>query len=462
VEVSVLEGYDILPSPPARVLGDDAAIAKHALFLGAIGSGKTHAITHYVRGLRFAADDVLVFFDTKGDFLDAFGSAFSQRAVLGPGGGETWNVFADVISDDGYDRADQVHEIASAIFSDALEQAGQNAFFASAARDVFGGVLLAMSREGVDYSNADLRKELDSGAGHLHNLLAAHDDLAGTARYLDDKTTAQAVLAFLQQTVSAAFSGMFRQQGSFSVRNFVRSKGGRALFVEYDMAIGARLLPAYRVLIDLAIKEALEIGRRPDNTGRVFFVLDEFALLPKLTHIADGINFGRGLGLRFIAGCQNISQVLFAYGQDSGRSILSGFGTVFAFRLMDAASRDLVRQRFGTNRKQLMMPAVVRTARDEREIINGNVIEDWALSSLRVGECVVAPSQGPPFRFTFPELQGQSWPGRLWRLDLHMQLHLLSDQARCDHLESVVTPCRHCGLHLPRSYRDHRHDERRQ
>ena len=417
MRVTVLEGFDILPEPPEPPRGmpvvpgmrgwiraDDVVIEKHALFLGAIGCGKTNAIQHLVRTLRGTAgpDDVFVFFDTKGDFLAAFRDAFGQHgyAVLGPGGDKTWNVFADLIEDDNYDRSDQVHEMASTIFSEATAHAGQHAFFASAARDIFAAVLLAMSREDKRYSNADLRARLESSADDLRDLLESHPDLTGTARYLEQQATAQSVLAFMQQTLGAAFSGEFRRPGAFSVREFIREKGKRALFVEYDIAIGARLLPVYRVLIDMAIKEALEIGRRGAR-GRVFFVLDEFALLPALSHIGDGINFGRGLGLRFIAGCQNVSQVLFAYGPEAGRSILSGFGTIFAFRLMDGASRDLVRQRFGTNHKQITTVAAVRSDRDQHDIITGNVIEDWAMSRLKRGECVVAPPEGPPFRFEF-------------------------------------------------------------
>lgn len=418
VRIAVIDGFDILPGPPEpsggiRAVGGargsipagDSAIRRHALFLGAIGTGKTNAIKHVIRALYTAAgpDDVFVFFDTKGDFLQAFRDTFGDagHAVLGPGGDVTWNVFSDLIEDDNYDRADQVEEIASTIFGKAVERAGQNDFFAAAARDVFSGVLLAMSREGNPYSNADLRTRLESSAEVLTDLLESHRDVAGTARYLENKATAVSVLAFMEQTVRAAFSGQFREPGEFSVREFIRGKGNRALFVEYDIAIGARLLPVYRVLIDMAIKEALEIGRR-EAPGRVFFILDEFALLPNLSHIGDGINFGRGLGLRFIVGCQSVSQVLSAYGPEAGRSILSGFGTIFAFRLMDAASRELVRQRFGMNRQQVTTVAAVRSLPDQHDVITGNVIEDWALSELRTGECVVTPPEGPPYRFDFP------------------------------------------------------------
>ena len=146
------------------------------------------------------------------------------------------------------------------------------------------------------------------------------------------------------------------------------------------------------------------------SRGSVFFVLDEFALLPQLSHISTGINFGRSLGLKFIAGTQNVSQVLKAYGAESGASILSGFGTVLAFRLMDDASRDLVRQRFGANRKQITTYAHVRSEGVQQVVVMGNVIEDWVLSGLALGQCIVSLPEGDPFFFAVQEYQPR--PGR--------------------------------------------------
>ena len=55
-----------------------------------------------------------------------------------------WNIFRD-LADDPRQRAEEAFEIASTIFSDELESAGQNMFFASAARDIFAGVLELMA-----------------------------------------------------------------------------------------------------------------------------------------------------------------------------------------------------------------------------------------------------------------------------------------------------------------------------
>jgi len=425
--VSILEGATVQPTPPiagspytgqpmravlqgsaGAIRFDDALLSKHVLFLGGIGTGKTNAMMQLIRDLRTRAepDDVFVIFDTKGDFLAEFyqpGDAVIASDPDAVPGGVVWNVFSDLLDGDPSARGDQVYEIASTIFSEDLSRAAQNFFFAAAARDLFAAVLEALSRDGQPHSNADLRTRLEGSHKQLWDLITAYPELAGTARYLaGEGNTPDAVRAFLQQAVNNAFSSAFRRPGGFSVRDFVRSKGGRALFIEYDIAIGSRLLPVYRVLMDMAIKEALSLGRARSR-GSVFLVLDEFALLPELSHISDGINFGRSLGLKFVVGTQNVDQVLHAYGPEMGRTILSGFGTVFAFRLMDDGSRDLVRQRFGANRKQITTWAPVRAHGVQQDVVNGNVIEDWALSGLSVGTCIVSLPEGPPFFFAFDE-----------------------------------------------------------
>lgn len=426
-QVVILEGMTI--EPPPAVAGppfkgqcmyvmkgrggalrfDDEALSKHVLFLGGIGTGKTNAMMQLVRALRGNAgqDDIFVIFDTKGDFFREFYQDGDAVISSNPGegrGGVVWNLFLDLPGDDASARGDQIYEIAATVFSEGQEQASENSFFATAACDIFAAVVEIMMREGGEHSNADLRDRLERDGDELLELMQEHPDLAGTARYLQGERTPEQILAFLQQTLNSSFSGAFRLPGgTFSVREFVHHKAGRALFIEYDIAVGSRLLPIYRVLMDMAIKEALSLGRRPGAAGNVYFVMDEFALLPQLSHISDGINFGRSLGLKFLVATQNVNQVLHAYGTEEGGSMLSGFGTVFAFRLMDNASRDLVRQRFGGNRKQITTYAAVRSEGVQQVVVTGNVIEDWHVSDLKVGECVVSLPDGPPFFFAFGE-----------------------------------------------------------
>jgi type IV secretory pathway TraG/TraD family ATPase VirD4 len=415
--VTILEGMHVHDRPPARVVLDDDLLSTHVLFLGGIGSGKTNAMKQMLRQLRAknGQNDVFVIFDTKGDFQRTFYRPGDVVISSDPGadpGGAVWNLFRD-LPEDPRQREEESYEIASTIFSDELDRAGENIFFAAAARDIFAGVVEAMAGGeplpalSPPYSNAELRQALESPADRLHQLLSGRASLAGTARYLEGGDHVESILAFLQLTLRKSFSGVFRQGGDFSVREFVRHRGGRALFIEYDIAVGSSLLPVYRVLMDIAIKEALGFGRRrlresglvPDN---FYFVLDEFALLPRLSHVSDGINFGRELGLKFLVATQNVSQVLRGYSDELGESILSGFGTLFAFRLLDETSRTLVRQRYGANRKQISTTSTVRHAGVVDTVVAGNVIEDWQMAGLSKGQCIASLPHLPPFFYGFP------------------------------------------------------------
>ena len=418
--ITILEGMQLRrePPPPDRFSFEEL-IETNILFLGGIGSGKTNAMKHLVRQFRDknGPDDVFVFFDAKGDFLKHFyraGDATISSSPAADHGGVVWNVFRD-LADDPRQRAEEAFEIASTIFSEELESAAQNMFFAAAARDVFAGVMELMAADqppGATWSNKELREKLEGSAEELLELFEGSDSLAGTARYLEGGPYVESILAFLQLTLRKAFSGIFREQGDFSVRDFIRRRGGRALFIEYDISVGSSLLPVYRVLMDMAMKEALGFGRQrlrttakvPDN---FYFVLDEFALLPRLSHIGDGINFGRELGLRFLVATQNVNQVFHGYPGGAGESILSGFGTVLAFRLTDEASRTLVRQRYGTNRKQISTYAPVRHEGVRQTVVTGNVIEDWHMSGLDKGQCIALLPQESPFLLKFNEFRSR-------------------------------------------------------
>ena len=191
------------------------------------------------------------------------------------------------------------------------------------------------------------------------------------------------------------------------MRDFVRRKSGRALFIEYDIAVGSRAAADLPGAPGHGHQGGAEPGPpRPGRTGSVFFVMDEFALLPQLTHISDGINFGRSLGLKFLVGTQNVNQVRHAYGGEAGASILSGFGTVFAFRLMDdsqpAAGAGTVRAQPQAD-QHLRRRAV---AGMQQVVVDGNVIEDWHLSGLGQGQCLVSLPERPAVLLRRREVPG--------------------------------------------------------
>lgn len=424
--VSILEGMTVDPTPasagaklepgrrpPAIIQGraggiifDDALLRNHVLFLGDTGTGKTNAMKHLVKPLRRSAgsDDAFVVFDAQGELLKDFyqpGDVVISNHQMGPGGSEHWNLFAEIAGQEAQTRRGDIFEMASAFFSEDLVRSSQNYFFAAGARDIFGAVVESLAEDRESPTNAALRSMLESPNEVITKLITAHPDLSGNARYLrGEGTTPGIVRAFLQQATSSILSSSFGTPGAFSVRRFVQDRGARALFIEYDIVSGGRLSPVYGVLMDLAIKEALRLGRA-GRPGNLFVITDEASLMPRLSHLSDGIHFGHDLGLKLILGTQNIDQVLFVYGAEAGRTILSGFGSMFAFRLLGVAGRRLVQERYGTNRKQVTTELAVRSQGVQQDVVMGNVIEDWAFSALHEDECIVCLPDGAPFCFTF-------------------------------------------------------------
>lgn len=348
------------------------------------------------------ADDVFVFFDTKGDYYTRFYRDGDAVIAGVPGefeGEVSWNMFAELkATAAGRDPEDELFEMCSGLFTDMIRDGGDNVFFVKAARDTFVALVTALYREDGDRDNSDFRLRIAAMTQpEMLELLdrEGNEDLAVAKKFIhkESANVTAATLAYMQQAVNDSFRSAFGKPGSFSIRAFLREKGGTALFFEYDVAAGSLLSSVYKTLLDIGLKEAMS-RRRAD--GRVFFILDEFALLPELTHLANALNFGRSLGVRIIAGVQDTNQVETMYGDAQAKTVLAAFGNVISFRLYGETSRAFVTSRYGKARK------IVKRIFDTRSgHVDGRVIEDWDISELTTGSCIAALADHAPVRFTF-------------------------------------------------------------
>lgn len=410
-----LMGHSAQGQPMGVPVGEQM-LSRHMLLLGGIGTGKSNAFNFLIRNVRSGLTDrdVVIIFDTKGDFYRDFyrpGDVVisNDSRASGGSGPDYWNLFGEVSIDDRVEE--NILEIAKGFFSEKLAHTSQP-FFPNAAKDLFAALLLHMTRteQFRDFrNNQALRSTFDTfSVASMKKILQSHPDLKAMTSYIQDENSGQTlgVVAELQQMVREIFVGNFRKKGTLSMRQLVRRKGGRVIFVEYDLGIGAMLTPVYRLLIDLAIKEAL---CRTSNEGNVYFFIDEFRLLPHLEHIDDGVNFGRSLGAKFFAGIQNIDQIAAAYGENLARSILSGFGTTLAFRVNDAGSREYIKNLFGRNIKLQTYLSAVQNRGVSEQIREGFVVEDEDITNLPVGQAILGAPGCQPFRFQFKryeELRG--------------------------------------------------------
>ena len=293
-------------------------------------------------------------------------------------------------------------EISTSLFFERIRNA-KEPFFPNASKDLFAACLSFLIDEGKDLNNFSLREFFDNYTpADLQKGLSGTPGLKGAASYLSGgDSLAYGVFSGLQQLVREIFIGNFRKKGSLSIRQLVRERGGKTVFIEYDLGIGSALTPIYRLLFDMAIKEALARGAKGMVQGNVFLVADEFKLVPNLQHIDDAVNFGRSLGLKLVIGVQNVSQLYDIYGKYRAESILSGISSLISFRLNDEASRRYVQSVFGTNRKIEGFVQSVRSKGLTENTKVAHVVEDWDITKLAIGESIIGFPGVDPFLFGF-------------------------------------------------------------
>lgn len=401
-------------------------LSRHILLLGGIGVGKTNTFNHLLRDLFSKSveeikDNVTVIFDTKGDFFKEFYTPGDIVIANGKDYEDTtyyWNIFEDIKAA-GDDESQELmcKEIAKALFSD--RKSSSQPFFVNAAADIFSKTLIHFLRTQRKFdevgngknvlNNYELIKFLQQASvQHYVKMCKRYPDFKGTLSYFGDGSSNQALGVFgeLNSMLNDYFIGIFAKKApdgrEFSMRNCIRQKGNQKIFIEYDLTVGETLTPMYRLLIDLALKEALG---RSHSAGDVYMIIDEFKLLPKLQHIDDALNFGRSLGIKVVAGIQNITQLYDIYGQSRGAVIASGFSNLFAFKTIDAESRDYVSKVFGKNYYSMSYFNSAGEFVDENR--EGQSVEDWELMDLQIGHAVIGLANYRPFYFTFEEYKSK-------------------------------------------------------
>ncbi len=402
---------------------NERILSRHLLLLGGSGCGKTNTFQFAMNDIlgSMSQEDIAIVFDTKGEFYQYFskpgdyviGNSPAFRQVS-----HTWNIFQEVLADEWSEYAIQsnAREISAALFHG--RGSSSQPFFCNAAKDIFTAMLLHFLRQAKAdpqfwkprLNNKDLKQAFASfQAKDYVTVFKGYPDMRYLLTYIGDGTSNQALGVFgeLNSMLSEFFVGILadnKPDRSISMRDAVRKRAGKTIFIEYDLAMGETLVPVYRLLVDQALKEALGRGEAGEKktAGNCYLFADEFKLLPKLQHIDDALNFGRGLGVRVMAGIQSISQLYDIYGENRGKVLASGFGSIFGFHTNDDVSRNFLSSLMGKN--VVLFEYVNRmtntTTVQQRE---GQTLEEWTQIDLGVGQAVVALADHAPFLYQFDE-----------------------------------------------------------
>ncbi|MDD6596637.1 MAG: type IV secretion system DNA-binding domain-containing protein [Catenibacterium mitsuokai] len=405
---------------------DDPSVFKNILLLGGAGSGKTNVMNQIVAQVldwnkSEERTGVSLIFDTKGDYITHPNFRKHGDYVIGNDSryrnqSVTWNIFEEVLADGPHpaDYEANAREIANVLFKDRGSKS--QPFFANAARDIFANMIIYFIRRNRDnpsnwedkLNNYDFVSFLlRKSPSQFVQYFKIYPDMHGLITYIGDGNNNQSlgVIGELRSMLYDCFQGVFYQKPSranpsFSIRQAIRSKQGKTIFILYDMSLGETMIPIYRLLVDLALKEALSTN----SNGHTHIFLDELKLLPKVTHLEDALNFGRSKKVSIVAGLQSVGQIYSTYGKDTGHVILGGFGSVIAMKTNDYDSREYISQLFGPNIVAYRYENGSNTPIDRER--DGRTVEHWHIQNLQVGQAVVGlASQPEPFFFYFEEDQ---------------------------------------------------------
>ena len=401
---------------------DEPQVYRNVLLLGGAGSGKTNVMNQFVAQVQNwnrtgKRDGISLIFDTKGDYISHEGffepgdyvigndARFRDRSVV-------WNIFDEVLADgpDPVDYEPNAREIAYDLFKDRGSKT--QPFFSNAARDIFANMLIYFIRRNRDDPErwGDQLNNyqfvtflLSKDPKRFAKIFEIYPDMHGLISYIGDGTSNQALGVFgeLRSMLNDCFQGVFKKKPdrlhrSFSIRHAIRSKGGRSIFILYDMSLGETMTPIYRLLVDLALKESLSIH----SNGHTHIFLDELKLLPKITHLEDALNFGRSKQVSVVAGLQSVGQIYSTYGRETGQVILGGFGSVIVMNSNDYETREYVTNLFGPNIVAYRYYNDSNTPIDRER--DGHTVEHWDVQRLGVGHAIIGLAyQDGPFLFHF-------------------------------------------------------------
>ena len=410
------------------VSGKVIGLNKESLSLGCLavaapGGGKTNLFDMILSRLVTDMDnqDVIIIFDTKGDYLAEFGSRIpeEERVVIGSG----WeyrkltsyhNIFAEIMPRgvDGKlvytpDSDVDTLEIAE-LFFQQMHSETQPVFPAMAEQIVAGIIIYFMRRywreDQSRLNNQELIHFFQSGTTEELKAVFEEDymeDYKSCISYISGKgTQTQGVNSYIGAILRKMFIGPFAMADparEFSMMHILTGSKRTVVFIEYDLKRGNALAPMYGILIDQALKNAL--GGRGDTRKNVYLLLDEWALLPKLKYAADSLSFGRSQGVKVMAGIQNISAIEDLYGEAGARNILAGFQNIFAFRITDYHTRRFLVERLGENYQNISFSAQNESANIQ---YTGHTLEEWDLMELELGQAAVVLAGEAPFLFRFP------------------------------------------------------------
>lgn len=317
-----------------------SAEVKHAFIVGRPGVGKTVAVSGIIDDLQ-KGDQKLVVYDFKGDYLSRFYRP-DRDLIFNPLDTRTvgWTIFNEMTT------FTDVDAIAASLIPPTISN--QDPFWADAARDVFAGILFYLYQQGKT-TNKDVWEAVTADKKQVAEWLKSTRGGERGYTYISDASSKQALAVFsvLMQYVKS-FEYMAECDGPFCVKNWLSDGKPGTLFVTNYADIKDTLKPILSLMIDLMGRRLLSMSEDPNR--RVFFLIDEFGTLQRLSTIINLLTLSRSKGGSCTLAIQDIGQSWKIYGPELTQSIFNACGLDLFFSVSDPDTAEFLSRAVGDTR----------------------------------------------------------------------------------------------------------------
>ena len=305
-----------------------SAEPKHCFIVGRPGTGKTVCMSAILSRLKKRNAKAIVY-DTKGDYLSKFYDP-DHDFIFNPLDSRClgWNIFNEV------ETIMDVDAIAASLIPQSI---GHNdPFWTDAARAVLSGVLHNLYKENTR-TNRDIWEMITSEGKHISSELKFTRGGEAGHRFIENPESNQAlgVFAVLMQ-YTKCFEYMADCDGNFSVKDWLE-RGQGMIFITNYADVKDTLKPILSLFIDLMGRKLLSLPDSHDR--RVFFLVDEFGTLQRLSTILDLLTLSRSKGGCVFIGIQDYGKIDKLYSREIRQSIVNACGSGVTYAVADESAK---------------------------------------------------------------------------------------------------------------------------